>query len=163
MLFTLLPLAQVCVLLAFQYRLGQIDISGTTGDESPATALAVGSNLGGLGNEFVILQALGGLAFLIIAFFAWRGRPESIRQVMIVSVLGLTTLFLWDSITAFFTPPSLASGIDSGGSLSRLLQCGRLGANLLVPIYVLWYMNRAPARAFFRGSYDPEIPVEERE
>jgi hypothetical protein len=35
----------------------------------------------------------------------------------------------------------------------RSLLASRALLTLLVPLYVLWYMNRAPARAFYRGCY----------
>ncbi|MDX2160525.1 MAG: hypothetical protein SF162_04285 [bacterium] len=150
-LFTVLPLAQLCVLFSIQYRASQTRITDANGAE----AIAFGGNFGGISTIMVITQAVLGIVFLGIAIFAWHGRPTSIRHVMNGSVLLLTLFYVWDNLAALFVPTALAGGIDSGAGLRTALQCVRLFANLLIPLYTLWYMNRGPARAFFQGHYRP--------
>lgn len=148
LLFSVIPFLQVGAILLLQTRTGVGD-----GADAP---IAVGANFGGVSNEFLIAQAVLGAVFLVVAFFAWRGRPSSIRLVLIIGVIVLTVFYAWDSVTAIFTPPDPQDGLDSAGPVRTLLHLLRLGGNFLVPLYVLWYLNRAPARAFYRGSYLPE-------
>ena len=159
-LFTVLPLLQLAVLLIIQYRVQSIQI-GRTLDVS-GDPIAVGGSFGGLSNELLIIQVILGLIFLVIAVFAWRGRPESVRYLMIIGVSLLTVLYVWDLIASLLTPPTPSMGLDSGAEITRALLCAHLFANLLVPLYVIWYLNRAPARAFFHGAYldDPREDVD---
>ncbi len=158
-LFSVIPFLQIAVLGLIQYRTSGIGLI----DGGTDTPIAVGASFGGVSNEFLIVQALFGAVFLVIAFFAWRGRPSSIRAILIVSVLLLTGFYVWDSVTAIFTPPDPQDGLDAGGPIRTVLHLLRLAGNLLVPLYVLWYLNRAPARAFFRGAYLPEAEISTQE
>lgn len=150
-LFTILPLTQLVVLRVLQYRASSVQLGGA-GSEP----IAVGVNFGGETNTFLGIQAVLGVIYLIVAVFAWRGRPQSIRLLVVIAVLVLTLFNVWDSLRALFTPPDLTTGLDSGGGLRSALQCARLIGVLLVPLYTLWYLNRGPARAFFRGYYLPD-------
>lgn len=152
MFFTIFPLVQLLILTLIQYRIGQIELApSVSGTEN--TAIAVGGSFGTLTSEYILLQAICGIVFFVIAIFAWRGRPKSVRYLFMLGVVALSIFYAWDSLAVFFSPLSAMEGIDSGAEVRRILQLGRLFANLIVPLYVLWYMNRAPARAFFRGSY----------
>ncbi len=148
LLFTVIPFLQVGAIVLLQSR-----TSGLDGADAP---IAVGASFGGVSNEFLIAQAVLGAVFLVVAYFAWRGRPSSIRVLLIISVIVLTGFYAWDSVTAIFTPPDPQTGLDSAGPVRTLLHLLRLNGNLLLPLYVLWYLNRAPARAFYRGFYLPE-------
>lgn len=155
MLFTVIPLLQVAIVLIFEARTRSIDMAALTGDPDGVLPIATGTSIGGASSAFLIVQALLGVVFLVIAVFAWRGRPTSIRSVLLIAVVILTGFYVWDTFSALFIPATAAT-LDAGAGTARALQWLRLGANLLLPLYVLWYMNRAPARAFYRGSYDTE-------
>lgn len=155
MLFTILPLMQVLMVLIVQLRLqnAQPVLPITQDGIEP---IAMGGNFTGLPDFALFLQTLLGLAFLIIALFAWRGRPHSIRQIMIAAVCGLTLLTLIVSVLPLISQPTLETGFDSGNSLSRSLSASRFVLSVLIPLYVVWYLSRGPARAFYRGYYLPE-------
>ncbi len=117
-----------------------------------------GMKVGIIDEGQLFLQVIFALAFLIIALFGWRGRPSGIRLVLSVAVVVITiynTLFvLLPAIVS--VPDVVVSGIDSSFELSRQLRVGQLVASLVVMLYMVWYLNRWPARAFFRGYYLPE-------
>jgi len=149
-MFTVIPLTQVAVLALVQARASRVELT-----ENSAGALFAGGNFGGISNPMLIIQAMLGVIYLIVALFAWRGRPKSIRVLVVISVCVLTVLYVWDILGALFSPLAISAGFDSGTEISRTLQCIRLISNLLIPLYIVWYLNRAPARAFYRGSYAP--------
>jgi hypothetical protein len=51
--------------------------------------------------------------------------------------------------------PSPQAGLTSGDAFFSALDTGRIVIGVLVFLYVYWYMNRAPARAYYRGYYLP--------
>jgi len=152
MLFTLLPLMQVAMVLIVQFRLQNMQPSLPTPDGG-VEPIAMGGNYTGLPDFALFLQTLLGLAFLIIAIFAWRGHPKSIQKIMIGSVCALTLFTLVVSVLPFLTQPTLETGFDSGNSLARSLSASRIVLSILIPLYTVWYMRRGPARAFYRGYY----------
>jgi hypothetical protein len=85
-----------------------------------------------------------------LAFFAFRGRPSWIRWLFMLAVaaIALYTALEWFNIV---TDSTLEGG--SGDVLGDILNVILV---LIVPPYVLWYMNRSPARAFYRGYYTDE-------
>jgi len=152
MLFTILPLLQIAAPLLIQYRLSRVDIPSSDG-LSTVQPIAVGGELEGVsGGETLMQVVLSGL-FLVIAIGAWLGRPRWIRGVMIGAVLILLFVTVVTSITTLNTPSDINSGLDSSQSLTSTLVYSRLALSALVTLYVLWYMNRGPARAFYRGHY----------
>ena len=155
LLFTILPLMQVAMVLLVQYRLHQQPPSLPLGSEE-LQPIAVGGDFTGVADSALVLQTALGLAFLVIAIFAWIGRPPFVRYLMIAAVVGLTLLTLLSSVLPLVSQPDLQSGIDSGAGVARSLLASRALLTILIPLYVLWYMNRAPARAFYRGYYLPE-------
>lgn len=159
LLFTVMPLMQVSMVLLVQYRLSQQMPSLPLGGEE-VEPIAVGGDFTGVDDGTLVLQTLVGLAFLAIAVFAWRGRPQWIRFVMVAAVCGLTLFTLLASVLPLVSQPDLQGGIDSGAAIARSLLASRTLLSVLIPLYVLWYMNRAPARAFYRGYYltEPETP-----
>ena len=91
-----------------------------------------------------------GLLTIVTCVFAWAGRPRSARGLF----LAVATLAAVVNFNAAAHPASLTSGGGGlgGGNFDSVLQT--LG-NCLIPIrivillYTLWYVNRAPARAFY--------------
>lgn len=155
MLYSLLPLLQVAMVLIVQLRLQSIPLTipGEGGDIAP---LAVGGDFTGMSSGGLILQSVLALLFLGIAILAWRGRPAWIRGVMIAAVLGLLGFTTAATTLALLTPSTLETGFDSGEPLRQSLQWSKLLLSALIALYVLWYINRGPARAFYRGYYLPE-------
>jgi hypothetical protein len=95
------------------------------------------------------VQGMMGGFVLIVCILAWWGRPSQIRYVLVGALLVMTTINLYRIGEAW------TSGVDpiNGGlvqtGMRDLLGC-QLPAMLLAPPYVIWYVNRAPARAFYR-------------
>lgn len=150
LLFSVLPLLQLTAPYLIQYRLSQVTLLEGSEDSAP---LAVGSSFTGIGDGEVVVQAIISLAYLVIAVGAWRGRPPWIRSVMIAAVLLLLLVTTLTGFAAINAPVSFSNGVDSSRELTRSLVVGRIAISALVALYVLWYMNRGPARAFYRGYY----------
>ncbi|MFN8376254.1 MAG: hypothetical protein U0694_25690 [Anaerolineae bacterium] len=100
-------------------------------------------------------QVLLSLIFIPVAVLAWRGRPASMRYVMMFAIIGITVFNL---VLTFSVPPPdpLTQGMDSSAEVTTVFSGFQLISNFLVVLYVVWYINRAPARAFYRGYYLPE-------
>lgn len=152
MLFTLFPFLQLAMLLIINNRLQFVDLP-VPGQEDTVTPLEVGGDITGIASAGLVVQAAVGAAYLVIAFLAWRGRPSWIRFAMIATVIVMTVLTVVLSLTPLFGQQELSQGIDSGEALRRVLLSGQLLLSVLVALYVVWYMNRGPARAYFRGYY----------
>ncbi len=150
MLFSILPLMQVAMVLILRYRMQSVNLPDGTSAVQP---IAVGGDYTGVTDLGLVLQSLLGVVFIIIAVFAWRGRPAWIRLALLVAVLVLTVVTVALSILPLISGSNLNAGIDSGAAIVHTLLSSRLAASLLVALYVVWYMNRGPARAFYRGYY----------
>jgi hypothetical protein len=100
---------------------------------------------------------VNGLLFLVIALLAWRGRPPMIRFAFIAGVIYLTVVTILLTAVSQMNQPSVEQGLDSGAQFVDSLLTGRLVMSLLVALYVIWYVNRGPARAFYRGYYLPDV------
>jgi hypothetical protein len=154
MWFSVLPMMQAGAILLVEWRLREAEQGLSLGDDLPA--FAYGGEFRGVSDAVLWFQAVTGGVFLVIGAAAWRGRPSSIRRIMAAAVVILTAVTLVTTAAALNQPATIYEGIDSGGSLSTSLLNVRLIMTVLIPLYVLWYMNRAPARAFYRGYYLPE-------
>jgi cytochrome bd-type quinol oxidase subunit 2 len=152
LLYFVAPLLQVGMILLVESHFERMQpVIEFEGDEFEA--ITGGDFRGEITDDRLILQIVLGVAFLGLAAIAWRGKPSYIRFVFIGAVLFLTALTIGLSIL----PGAEASDADiSGGSLDALaasLDCIQIGVSLLIPLYVIWYLNRGPARAFYRGYY----------
>jgi hypothetical protein len=97
-------------------------------------------------------MALGVLT-LIVSVLAWIGRPYGVRLALLVLVWITTAFTLFRLLQSLGAPPDMLGEVgEIGGSLSgagtALLCQGPI--LIFVPLYVTWYLNRAPARAFYR-------------
>lgn len=111
----------------------------------------------GVADQQLAGQAFIAAIFLLIGIFAWRGRPPFVRILFSGSVALLAAGTIIFTILPLLTSqPNLAEGIDSTFQAGRQLRTIQLAAITLTMIYVLWYMNRWPARAYYRGYYLPE-------
>jgi hypothetical protein len=150
-LFSCLPLTQSAVLLALPSRNNPEFISPPAGSSDIPSA--VGGEIFNFDSNRLIVQGIIALAFLVIAVFAWRGKPSAIRWVLIGAVLLLSVGNFVLIINTLATPPTLDGGLDSGSNLERNLVLTQLCFTIAIPLYVVWYMSRGPARAFYRGHY----------
>lgn len=150
--FGCLPLTQVGFILLVQLRIQNADLLTQT-TEGEVAPIAVGGDFLGVEPFNLLSQGLLGVLFLILCLFAWRGRPSWIRRVMTTTVLGMTALTVIITLIPLLQQADLQRGIDSAEGARRVLLTARLIGTLIVSAYVVWYLNRAPARAFFRGRY----------
>lgn len=152
--YSIIPLLFTAQLLLVEAHMASMETEWYVDEDDTVEQIASGGDLtGGITRFDMIVQGVLAVIFLGVAFFAWRGKPRIMRHVYVLAVIitSLVTLF----VTIF---PSATGGL-SGGSLdsfSRLLNPTVLVFNILLPLYVIWYLNRAPARAFYRGYYLPE-------
>jgi hypothetical protein len=161
MWFSLLPIMQAAAVFLVEWRLREAEQGLMLSEDLPA--FAYGGEFRGVSEAVLWFQILSGSVFLVIAAAAWRGRPRSIRWIMIAAVLTLTAITLIATAAALAQRPTIYEGMDSGASVSEAFLNARLILTVLIPLYVLWYMNRAPARAFYRGYYLPEVGVKSDE
>lgn len=154
MLFSILPLTQVGTVLLLRSRFENASLTIDGQNESVAP-LAVGGSYTGVDDSALVVQSVLGAAFLVIAFFAWRGKPHWIRFAMLASVVVLTLVTIWFSVAPLVSQRDISQGFDSGAGIRDVLLSGRLLLSILVALYVVWYVNRGPARAYYRGYYLP--------
>lgn len=147
-----LPLTQVGFILLVQQRLANATMSANIGEED-VTPIAVGGDFLGVEPSNLVAQAVIGTVFMLIAVLAWRGRPPWIRVLFTLAVLLLTLLTFVVTSIPLLQQVRLETGIDSAEGARRTLLILRLAGSALVAMYVTWYLNRAPARAFYRGYY----------
>ncbi len=158
LIYTLLPLVQVAMVVLPQMAFSAMELP-LADDGGGVGSLAAGGEIEGIGSEILLLQAGMALAFLVIAVLAWRGRPPWIRFALVAAILLLLAINLASALgVALAQPTLLETGLDSGQSLRRVLASSQVVVTVLVSLYVIWYVNRAPARAFYRGYYldDPQ-------
>lgn len=146
MLFTVLPLMQVAFVLYLQQQFSAIEFLETGG--------AIGGGLE-VADAYLILPAINGLIFAVVAVLAWRGKHKNIRLIFLITVLAITLITVGMTMIALRTPASLEQGFDSASNLTDTLLSARAVFSILVALYVIWYVNRGPARAFYRGYYLP--------
>lgn len=151
--YSLIPLLFTAQLLIVEAHMASMETEWQFGDETVEQIASGGRLTGGITRFDMIVQSGLALMFLVVAFLAWRGRPRVMRHIFVWAVIitSIVTLF----ITLF---PSPTGGLSGGSldSLSSILNPTVLIFNILLPLYVVWYLNRAPARAFYRGYYLPE-------
>jgi hypothetical protein len=154
-LFSILPLLQVGMVLSVRQHFLNMNFQ-----DSGLDMITMGGDLLGVPESSLILQAVLSIAFLVISVMAWRGRPSSIRFIMIVAVVLLTAIKLVSVLVPLFNQPNFQQGTSSLAGIMNSLGAGQFVLEFFILLYVLWYMNRGPARAFYRGYYLPEpIPV----
>jgi hypothetical protein len=153
-LFSILPLLQVGLILMVRQHFLNMDFQ-----DSGMDMIAMGGDLLGVAESSLILQGFLSLLFLLIAIFAWRGKPQSMRFILVGAVFLLTLIKLISVIAPLFVQPTPQIGTSSLDGIMQSLATGQFILELFVLAYVVWYMNRGPARAFYRGYYLTE-PME---
>jgi len=91
---------------------------------------------------------VGGI-ILLICILTWWGHPSWIRFVLMGIILLLTIINLYRIVEAAVNPVDPIFEGQLREAENQVLLC-QLPAFILVPLYVIWYLNRAPARAFYR-------------
>jgi hypothetical protein len=152
MLYALLPGVLLGYRLYVAERIGRID-SPVEFEGEVFSALASGGSFEVSAAE-VVIQGGAILVFLIVALLAWRGGGRPWTRPLFTG-----TVLAYGGLTAFVTLRDLLAPFDFNEGLSSLDTLSAQGlwsvvvATVLIPLYVLWYVNRAPARAFYRGAY----------
>lgn len=95
------------------------------------------------------LEAGWGVVILILCVFAWWGRPARIRFILVAAILIPTAVNLFRVIEAVNSPNNPVFGGQVQSTMRSYLIC-QLPLLFVVPLYSVWYLNRAPARAFYR-------------
>jgi hypothetical protein len=150
-LFSCLPLMQATIWLSLYGS--PIEFVQPT-EESQSAPSIVGASIEDATATPLVIQAALGIVFLVIAGLAWRGKPASIRFIFVGAVILLAAGNLTLLFTLLSAPQATPqTGMDSGGDLARTLSLSQLCVSLVIPAYIVWYMSRGPARAFFRGRY----------
>ncbi|MFZ4828393.1 MAG: hypothetical protein ACOYLB_13655 [Phototrophicaceae bacterium] len=88
------------------------------------------------------------LGFFALCAITWIGKPTYIRHIFSVGVVWMMVR-MW--LRLYVIQEDGALFISNG--FIHTLQTAYAIFSSLVGVYVLWYINRAPARAFFRGYY----------
>jgi hypothetical protein len=151
LLFTVLPLIQVSMVLIVQARLSGLPARVSAAQDVLGEPLFSGGDLLGLAPGALLLQAGLALGFVPVAVLAWRGGRPRVRSIFMFAVLALTLIAVLQSLQAALGQPALEGGLDSGQALARQAAACSLLWQIAIPLYVLWYMNRAPARAYYRS------------
>jgi len=95
------------------------------------------------------LQGGIGVFVLIVCLLAWWGRPSQVRFLMVGVLLLMTAINLYRIGEAWTSRVNPIYGGLAQSAMRNWLRC-QFPAMILVPPYVIWYINRAPARAFYR-------------
>jgi hypothetical protein len=160
-IFSLMPLILVFMYVRAQSRFNEMDWTVEYQGQDIVPYFS-GSNLGEFDNSGLITLGLIGVVFFVICILAWVGRPRWIRHVLLFSVLSLDVFFGVMILSAVLGRSDAADGVSSADGLIRSGQIGYVLLAMLATLYLVWYSNRAPARAFYRGYYLPDPQQTER-
>lgn len=155
-MYSLLPLVTVILVFMTERRLSE-------GVAELGASASGGDLLGGYTEAQLIFQVILSIVFFVIAVIAWRGNQGYMRFVLMGSVILLTLINIGLILIFKLAEDDESLVGQTGGSqdILEILQSGRIVLLIIVPLYVLWYLNRGPARAFYRGYY-LERPSEEK-
>jgi hypothetical protein len=152
--YSVLPLLWLGLTILIEQRLNEIsEVRIPIGSDEVAPIATGGSLDLGIGTTEILVQMSLSLGFLFIALLAWRGKSRFMRYLFLLAVISLSTVMIAARLLPLFETPR--DGI-SGGSLEAVfdfLSNGHILLMIFLPIYVIWYLNRGPARAFYRGYY----------
>jgi len=134
--------ALYCILPIFPALLLVIVILRRPGDISDLAGQFLGGPLGWI-------SALLGIITLVVCVFAWLGRPARSRWTLIGLVWLSTALRLIQTAQALSAYNGIGTVGGNADAITRSIALCQLPMLILVPLYITWYMNRAPARAFY--------------
>jgi hypothetical protein len=150
-----MPLTLVLMYVRAQSRFNDIDWTFEYQGEDFSPYFS-GSNVTNFDNSGLIILGVIGVTFFVICVLAWVGRPRWIRYALLFSVLSMDIFFGVTILGSMLTSSSASQGMTSGDGIIRSSQVGYVLLAILATLYLVWYINRAPARAFYRGYYLPE-------
>ncbi len=157
LVYSILPLLWVGTAALIEQRLNRVSEISIPLGEDEVTPIASGGNVDlGAGSTELILQTMLSVSFLIIAGLAWRGRSQTMRYVFLIAVVALSLLMIAMRLTSLLKSDSMGITGGSLDALFNILSNSHVLLMILVPLYVVWYLNRGPARAFYRGYYITE-------
>ncbi len=143
MIALLATVALYCILPVFPVLLIVIGALRRSSDINNLTAQFTGGPLGWI-------SAALGILTLVVCVFAWIGRPARSRWTLIGLVWLATALRLVQTTQALSAHSGVIGTVGgSGDAVTRSIALCQLPMLILVPLYITWYMNRAPARAFY--------------
>lgn len=150
LMYSIFPLVFVSWTLFYRLRLAEVGVMvGMSSDSVNALGVAV------LTWWEVAVWLVLALGYAGVAVLSWRGVAPMMRHVMTGSVVlvlvGYTALGLY-RLQQNQQALDAAGGLSAANFLAPILN-GGFGFSVLVTLYVVWYLNRAPSRAFFRGHY----------
>jgi hypothetical protein len=150
--YTVIPLGFVGFTYALQAQMRDTGIAVGIGDvEIPGGSVGFAS----ISRVELILWTITAIAFLIVAILAWRGQGTQIRFVFLGAVIVAPLAYwgLW-AFRSYRDQQYLAEtgAIIAGTGLPGICSSA-FALPILVTLYIMWYMNRGPARAFYRGYY----------
>lgn len=147
-IFSVTPLLQVGLLLSVK-----LHFQNMTYPEGSPQPIFEGSDIIGISYASIAIQAALALVFLVIAVLAWRGRPAFIRYILMTLVVAYTAIQFAVLISQNLQQQNLQVGVSSFDSIIHSMAATEFVTGALVTLYVVWYLNRGPARAFYRGYY----------
>jgi hypothetical protein len=150
LVFGVLPLLQTAAVGLVALRLADMQARLEADGVAP---IAMGGEFLGVSPVGLAVQTAAALGFLALTAVAWRGGWPPVRLLISGAVLLFYALTLASTLPAQFAPPNPAAGFDAGQGAAQSLNQARLVVTTLIVLYAVWYMNRAPARAFFNGRY----------
>lgn len=158
LMYSIVPITQLGFNLLVMNHFNNLDLNmpWSGGDE----VIFAGADANIVSVRDILLVGGVGIGFLVIAIFAYRGRPAWSRHLLFYSVLVLNAVYLVTILSNILRPSDLSQGFTSADDFFRSTELGYLVMMSLVTLYLIWYMNRAPARAFYRGYYLPAERVE---
>lgn len=102
----------------------------------------------------VVLQSVLAVAFLIVLVPAWLGRPPRIRLVLVIAVLLLLVVNVGLAVADLLSAPGVDQ-LDAAADLARTQVICDFALNILVGLYIIWYLSRYPSRAYYQGESGP--------
>ncbi len=103
-----------------------------------------GAEVGGWG----VLQVAVSVVFAVALALAWFRRPPQIRWAVAGLALAQAALVIARALWLLGQPPPM----DSMAEMDRNAQPFLVVSALALGLFVSWYVNRAPAVAFFSGA-----------
>jgi hypothetical protein len=108
-------------------------------------------------DSLTILGGVLGALVLVSAVFAWRGKPQQSRFIFQGLILLTAITVIGTQIYRVVNDESNIFTDSSAEALKSIFQC-LLPLQITIAVYIIWYCNRAPARAFYRQ--EPYTPNE---
>jgi hypothetical protein len=98
-------------------------------------------------NTFSYISAGMALVVLLTAIVAWIGKPPQARLLFLGAVVAMSGLVLGENLYRILEPTPYWSSSDE--LLADFLRC-QFPFQIAISLYIIWYCNRAPARAFYQ-------------